>query len=187
MNKKNIEKLIKELLTELGENPNREGLKKTPLRVAQMLTELTQGYTTTRKETINDAIFEEKVHNMIILKDIEMYSLCEHHLLPFFGKCHIGYIPKEHIIGVSKIARIVDRFAKRLQVQERLTQEIAHELHEALEPYGVGVIIEAQHLCMMMRGVEKQNSLMVTSAVLGSFREDLKSREEFLSMVNKAK
>ena len=171
----------------MGENPNREGLKKTPQRVAKMLTELTNGYTTTRKETINDAIFAEKVHNMIILRNIELYSLCEHHLLPFFGKCHVGYIPKDHIIGVSKIARIVDRFAKRLQVQERVTQEIAHELHEALEPYGVGVVIEAQHLCMMMRGVEKQNSLMITSAVLGSFREDLKTREEFLAMVNKTK
>ena len=187
MSKKKIEKLITQLLTEMGENPNREGLKKTPQRVALMLTELTKGYATTRKETINDAIFAEKVHNMIVLRDIELYSLCEHHLLPFFGKCHVGYIPKDHIIGVSKIARIVDRFAKRLQVQERLTQDIAHELHEALEPYGVGVVIEAQHLCMMMRGVEKQNSLMVTSAVLGSFREDLKTREEFLSMVNKTK
>ena|SRR5271155_78318 len=187
MSKKKIEKLIIELLTELGENPNREGLKKTPQRVAQMLIELTQGYKTTREQTVNDAIFKERVHNMIILRDIELYSLCEHHLLPFFGKCHVGYIPKNHIIGVSKIARIVDRFAKRLQVQERLTQEIAHELLETLNPYGVGVVIEAQHLCMMMRGVEKQNSLMITSSVLGVFREDQKTREEFLSMVNKIK
>jgi GTP cyclohydrolase I len=124
---------------------------------------------------------------MVVLKDIELYSLCEHHLLPFFGKCHIGYIPKDNIIGVSKLARIVDRFAKRLQVQERLTQEIAKELQEALNPYGVGVIIEAQHLCMMMRGVEKQNSIMITSSVLGSFREDQKTREEFMSFVSKAK
>lgn len=187
MNKTKIAKLISELLIELGEDPNREGLKKTPQRVAQMLTELTQGYKMTRKQIINDAIFNERVHNMIILKDIELYSICEHHLLPFFGKCHIGYIPKNQIIGVSKLARIIDQFAKRLQVQERLTQEIAKELHDALNPYGVGVVIEAQHLCMMMRGVEKQNSLMITSSVMGSFHEDLKTREEFLSMVNKAK
>ena len=185
MNHKKIETLITDLLIELGENPQREGLKKTPKRVAQMLEELTKGYTVTRQQTLNNAIFQERVHNMIILKDIELYSLCEHHLLPFFGKCHIGYIPKEHIIGVSKLARIVDRFAKRLQVQERLTQEIAQELHDALSPYGVGIVIEAQHLCMMMRGVEKQNSLMITSAVLGRFRDDQKTREEFLTMVTK--
>src|SRR5258708_14581375 len=187
MSNKKIEKLIGELLTELGENPKREGLKKTPQRVAQMLIELTQGYTTSRKKTINDAIFKERIHNMIILRDIELYSLCEHHLLPFFGKCHVGYIPNGQIIGVSKIARIVDRFAKRLQVQERLTQEIAKEIQEALSPRGVGVVIEAQHLCMMMRGVEKQNSVMITSSVLGSFREDQKTREEFMSIVNKSK
>lgn len=187
MSNKKIEKLITELLRELGEDPNREGLKKTPRRVAQMLLQLTNGYTTTRHETLNDAIFKEPVHNMIILSDIELYSMCEHHLLPFFGKCHVGYIPKGHIIGVSKLARIVDRFAKRLQVQERLTQEIAGEIQEALDPYGVGVVIEAQHLCMMMRGVEKQNSVMITSSVYGSFREDQKTREEFLSIVNKTK
>jgi len=187
MSKKNIEQLITQLLTELGEDPNREGLKKTPQRVAKMFTELTSGYATSRKDTINDAVFQENIQNMIILRDIELYSLCEHHMLPFFGKCHIGYIPKGHIIGVSKIARIVDRFAKRLQVQERLTQEIAKEIQDALKPNGVGVVIEAQHLCMMMRGVEKQNSVMITSSVLGSFREDLRTREEFLSIVNKAK
>jgi GTP cyclohydrolase IA len=185
MNKQRIEKLIAELLTELGEDPKREGLKKTPQRVAQMYSQLTKGYTTTRKETVNEAVFTEPIHNMIVLRDIELYSLCEHHLLPFFGKCHIGYIPKEQIIGVSKIARIVDRFARRLQVQERLTQEIAHELSAVLKPYGVGVIIEAQHLCMMMRGVEKQNSVMITSSVLGAFREDQKTREEFMSFINK--
>src|SRR5882672_5996490 len=141
MTNKTIEKLITQLLTELGEDPNREGLKKTPHRVATMFTELTKGYTTSRKQTVNDAIFNEHIHNMIVLKDVELYSLCEHHLLPFFGKCHIGYIPKDQIIGVSKIARIVDRFARRLQVQERLTQEIAQELQEVLNPYGVGVII----------------------------------------------
>jgi len=185
MTNKNIEKLITQLLIKLGEDPTREGLKKTPQRVAKMYGEITNGYRMSRKDTINDAIYEEKVHNMIILRDIELYSLCEHHLLPFFGKCHIGYIPGKHIIGVSKIARIVDRFAKRLQIQERLTQEIAKELKDVLAPFGVGVIIEAQHLCMMMRGVEKQNSVMITSSVLGSFREDQKTREEFFSIVNK--
>lgn len=187
MNNKNIEQLITQLLKELGEDPNREGLKKTPERVALMFKELTKGYTTTRKATVNDALFKERIHNMIVLRDIELYSLCEHHLLPFFGKCHVGYIPKEQIIGVSKIARIVDRFAKRLQVQERLTQEIAQELEEVLNPVGVGVIIEAQHLCMMMRGVEKQNSVMITSSVLGSFRKDQKTREEFMSFVSRTK
>ncbi|HVA97191.1 MAG TPA: GTP cyclohydrolase I FolE [Candidatus Acidoferrales bacterium] len=187
MSNKNIETLIKQLLLELGENPDREGLKKTPRRVAVMLSELTKGYTTTRKETVNDAIFSERIHNMIILRDIELYSLCEHHLLPFLGKCHVGYIPKNQIIGVSKIARIVDRFAHRLQVQERLTQEIAKEIQTVLKPYGVGVIIEAQHLCMMMRGVEKQNSVMITSSVLGAFRDDQKTREEFMSFINRIK
>ena len=182
-----IEKLIKELLTDLGEDPTREGLKQTPKRVAKMYAELTKGYTTSRNETINDALFTEKIHNMIIIKDIELYSLCEHHLMPFFGKCHVGYISRNKIIGVSKIARIVDRFAKRLQVQERLTQEIAKEIQDVLKPYGVGVVIEAQHLCMMMRGVAKQNSTMITSSVLGAFREDPKTREEFMTIVNKAK
>ncbi|HWY79606.1 MAG TPA: GTP cyclohydrolase I FolE [Candidatus Sulfotelmatobacter sp.] len=186
MQNNTIEKLITQLLKELGEDPNREGLKKTPHRVTQMFKELTSGYTITRQDTIKDALFAEKVHNMIVLRDIELYSLCEHHLLPFFGKCHIGYIPKDNIIGVSKLARIVDRFAKRLQIQERLTQEIAQELQDALDPNGVGVIIEAQHLCMMMRGIEKQNSLMITSSVLGSFRSDQKTREEFFSIVNKS-
>jgi GTP cyclohydrolase I len=184
---KNIEKLITQLLNELGEDPARVGLKKTPQRVAKMYAEITNGYRMSRKDTINDAIYEEKIHNMIILRDIELYSLCEHHLLPFFGKCHIGYIPENHIIGVSKIARVVNRFAKRLQIQERLTQEIARELEEVIAPVGVGVIIEAQHLCMMMRGVEKQNSVMITSSVLGSFLKDQKTREEFFSIVNKAK
>lgn len=180
-----IEKLVKELLIELGEDPNREGLLKTPHRVAKMFTELTNGYKTTRKTTLNNALFTQKMDNMVILKNIELYSLCEHHLLPFFGKCHVGYIAKSKIVGISKIARVVERFARRLQVQERLTQEIATELQDALAPKGVGVVIEAQHLCMMMRGVEKQNSVMVTSAVLGSFRSDLATREEFMTIINK--
>jgi GTP cyclohydrolase IA len=185
MKNQKIEKLVKQLLIELGEDPNREGLQKTPHRVAKMYTELTKGYKTSRKATINDALFSQNVDNMVILKNIEMYSLCEHHLLPFFGKCHVGYIAKDKIVGISKIARVVERFARRLQVQERLTQEIAAELQNALKPQGVGVVIEAQHLCMMMRGVEKQNSIMVTSAVLGNFRSDLATREEFMTIINK--
>ncbi len=187
MQNKKIEQLITQLLVELDENPTREGLKKTPHRVARMFRELTNGYKTTRQQTLNDALFEEKIHNMIILRDIEIYSLCEHHMLPFFGKCHIGYIPNGTIIGVSKLARIVERFTKRLQVQERLTQEIAMELKEILNPNGIGVVIEAQHLCMMMRGITKQNAIMITSSVLGSFRKDQKTREEFFSIVNKQK
>jgi GTP cyclohydrolase I len=185
MNNKKIESLVKELLKELGENPDREGLKKTPARVSKMLSELTKGYDMSRKNVVNDALFSQKVHNMIVLRNIEMYSLCEHHLLPFFGKCHIGYIAKDKIIGISKLARIADMFAKRLQVQERLTQQIASEIQDVLDPLGVGVVLEAQHLCMMMRGVEKQNSIMSTSAVLGSFRDDPATREEFMSIINK--
>ena len=185
MKNKKIEQLIKELLTEIGEDPQREGLKKTPERVARMYQDLTGGYQTSLKTLVNNAIYTQRVHNMIILKDIELYSLCEHHLLPFFGKCHVAYIAKDKVIGISKIARIVDMYAKRLQLQERLTQEIAESLQTTLEPLGVGVVIEAQHLCMMMRGVEKQNSVMITSAVLGIFREEQKTREEFLSIINK--
>ncbi|HSA83983.1 MAG TPA: GTP cyclohydrolase I FolE [Patescibacteria group bacterium] len=184
MNNTKIENLVRELLIQLGEDPNREGLKKTPHRVAKMYRELTRGYKTTRKETLNNAIFNHTVDNMVILKNIELYSLCEHHLLPFFGKCHIGYIAKNKIVGISKIARIVDRFSRQLQVQERLTQDIATEIQDAIKPRGVGVVIEAQHLCMMMRGVEKQNSVMVTSAVLGNFRSDLATREEFMTIIN---
>jgi GTP cyclohydrolase IA len=180
-----IEPLITKLLLELGEDPNREGLKNTPKRVATMYADLTKGYALSRKAIINDAIFTQKVHNMIILKNIELYSLCEHHLLPFIGKCHVGYIAKDKIIGISKIARIVDRFARRLQIQERLTQEIAEELQQVIKPNGVGIVIEAQHLCMMMRGVAKQNSLMVTSSVLGTFRDDQKTREEFMTIINR--
>ncbi len=187
MKNKKLEQLITDVLLELGEDPTREGLKQTPKRVANMLADLTKGYNLSRKETINNAIFTQSIHNMIILRDIELYSLCEHHLLPFFGKCHVGYVAKDKIIGISKIARIVDRFAKRLQVQERLTEEIAKEIQDALNPLGVGVVIEAQHLCMMMRGVEKQNSVMITSSVLGLFREDQKTREEFMSILNKHK
>ena len=183
MNTKKIELLIKELLFEIGEDPNRDGLVKTPARVAEMYKQLTSGYTTSTNVVVNNAIYYEIVHNMIILKDIEVYSLCEHHLLPFFGKCHVGYIAKKKVIGISKIARIIDMYAKRLQLQERLTQEIAQSLWDTLDPLGVGVVIEARHFCMMMRGVEKQNSVMVSSALLGLFRDDQKTREEFLSLV----
>ena len=186
MNNK-IEELIKTLLVEIGEDPEREGLKQTPKRVARMYQDLTSGYKTSLKSLINNAVYTQCVHNMIVLKDIELYSLCEHHMLPFFGKCHVAYIAKDKIVGISKIARIVDMYARRLQLQERLTQEIAESLESNLTPLGVGVIIEAQHLCMMMRGVEKQNSVMVTSAVLGIFREDQKTREEFLSILKKQK
>jgi GTP cyclohydrolase I len=183
MNAKKIEDLIKQLLLEIGEDPKREGLVKTPARYAKMMKELTTGYNTSVNKVVNNAIYTQKVHNMIVLKDIELYSLCEHHLLPFFGKAHIGYVAKDKVIGISKLARIIDMFSRRLQLQERLTQEIAASLQSVLNPLGVGVVIEAQHLCMMMRGVAKQNSVMVTSAVLGLFREDQKTREEFLSFV----
>src|SRR5258708_26017 len=180
---KKIEQLIIDLLREVGENPAREGLRKTPYRVAKMFYELTSGYTQKRPVLLNNAIFTHKVHNMIILKDIEIYSLCEHHLLPFFGKCHVCYIAKKKILGVSKIARIIDLYAKRLQLQERLTEEIMNAIQEILDPIGIGVVIEAQHFCMMMRGVTKQHPTMITSSLIGSFRENLATREEFLSFI----
>lgn len=183
MKNKKIEEIVRQLLLEIGEDPDREGLVKTPGRFANMMRELTSGYNASIKKLVNDAIYSQKVHNMIVLKDIEIYSLCEHHLLPFFGKCHIGYITKDKVIGVSKIARIVDMYSRRLQIQERLTEEISSSLQSVLKPLGVGVVIEAQHLCMMMRGVSKQNSVMISSAVAGLFKKDQKTREEFLSFV----
>jgi GTP cyclohydrolase I len=175
--------LIRELLTELGEDPKREGLLSTPKRVSEALRYFTQGYRIDVKEVLADAIFEEKQEEMVVLKDIDFYSLCEHHLVPFFGKCHIAYIPDSRIVGLSKLARIVDVFARRLQVQERMTREIAESIERHLKPQGVGVVIEAQHLCMMMRGVEKQNSIATTSAMLGAFRESPATRMEFLSLL----
>ena len=169
---------------ELGEDPEREGLKKTPERVAISLTFLTRGYRQNLKAVVNGAYFTSGTNHMVVLKDIELYSMCEHHMLPFFGKCAIGYISKGKVLGVSKLARIVDMFARRLQIQERMTEEIANAVMAEAGAEGVGVIIRAKHLCMMMRGVEKQNSEIVTSAVLGSFRSDAKVREEFLSLVN---
>jgi GTP cyclohydrolase I len=177
-----FQELVREMLRRLGEDPGRQGLLKTPERVADSLTWLTRGYRTCVADVVGDAIFDEDHHNMVIVKDIELYSLCEHHMLPFIGKAHVAYIPDGRIVGLSKIARVVDVFANRLQVQERLTDEIAQALWDVLKPQGVGVILEAYHLCMMMRGVEKQNSKTVTSAMRGVFLEDLKTREEFLRL-----
>ena len=174
---------IKSILYEIGEKPSREGLIKTPERVAKSLDFLTNGYKKNPSEILKSAMFSENYSQMVLVKDIELYSLCEHHMLPFFGKCHIGYIPNGKVLGVSKLARIVDLFSRRLQIQERLTHQVAKTLSTRLDADGVGVVIEAQHLCMMMRGVEKQNSNMVTSAMLGSFRKDASTRNEFLKLI----
>ena len=179
------EKLISELLENLGENPGREGLLKTPARVAGMYEFLTKGYQQDIKSVLNGAIFKEKYSEMVIVRDIDFFSLCEHHLIPFYGKVHIAYIPNGKIIGLSKLPRIVEVFARRLQVQERLTQQIADTLYDNLNPDGVAVVIEARHLCMIMRGVEKQNSVATTSAMLGAFRNDVKTRTEFLTLINR--
>jgi GTP cyclohydrolase I len=178
-----MEELIRKLLVELGEDPEREGLKDTPVRVAKSYRFLTNGYHQNIDELLNDAFFTAEDNHMIIVKDIELYSLCEHHMLPFIGKCHIGYIPDKKVIGVSKLARVVDMYARRLQIQERLTNQIAHVLMDKVGAQGVGVVIEAQHLCMMMRGVEKQNSKMITSAMHGTFRSQLATRTEFLRLI----
>ena len=180
-----MNELYKDLLAKIGEDPEREGLLDTPQRAAKAMEFLTQGYRQKLEDVINDAVFTVEDNHMIIVKDIELYSLCEHHMLPFFGKCHIGYIPEGKVLGVSKLARIVDLFARRLQIQERLTNQVAETLMETVAPEGVGVVIEAQHLCMMMRGVEKQNSCMVTSAMLGSFRSEQATRNEFLKLIGK--
>jgi len=180
-----IETLIRELLAELGENPDREGLQKTPLRVAKMYEFLTKGYQEDVKTVLNGAIFKEKYSEMVIVRDIDFFSLCEHHLIPFYGKAHIAYIPKGKIVGLSKIPRVVEVFARRLQVQERMTQQIAQTLYDHLNPEGVGVVIEARHLCMIMRGVEKQNSIATTSSMLGVFRENEKTRSEFLTLIDR--
>jgi len=181
-----VAELIRSLLVELGEDPEREGLKLTPKRMAESLAFLTSGYLQTPRQVLNGAVFQAHHNHMIIVRDIEIYSLCEHHLLPFYGRCHVGYIAKEKVMGVSKIARIVDCFARRLQIQERLTEQVAEAiLHEA-QAEGVGVVMECRHLCMMMRGVEKQNSVMTTSVVLGSFRNDPATRQEFLALIRKS-
>jgi GTP cyclohydrolase IA len=174
--------LVRRQLELLGEDPDRTGLLKTPERVAKSLAFLTRGYAQDAASVIGDALFEESHESMVMVRDIELYSLCEHHMLPFFGRAHVAYIPNGRIVGLSKMARIVDVFARRLQVQERLTEQVARALESALHPRGVGVVIEAQHLCMMMRGVEKQNSRTITSALRGSFRDDGKTRDEFLRL-----
>lgn len=178
-----MEKLIENMLEALGEDPQRQGLRKTPARVAETWKFLTKGYSENVEDILKDALFDVQYDEMVIIRNIEVYSLCEHHLLPFFGKCHVGYLPTSKVIGLSKVIRLVELFARRLQVQERLTQEIAHTIQEQVNPQGVGVIIEAQHLCMMMRGVEQQNVKVTTSTLLGKFRQDQRSRMEFLNLV----
>jgi len=177
--------LYQRLLTEIGEDPQREGLQKTPLRAARSLAFMTQGYSQTVEEVLNGAVFEaEDYDDMVIVRDIEFYSLCEHHILPFFGRCHVAYIPEGKIVGISKIARLVEMFSRRLQVQERMTHQIAHALETSLHPKGVAVVAEAQHLCMMLRGVQKQNSRVVTSSVLGLFRRNITTRSEFMDLLH---
>jgi len=180
-----MQELITSLLAELGEDPLREGLRDTPKRVEKSLRFLTSGYEADIDEVINNALFTVDYSEMVIVKDIDFYSLCEHHLLPFFGKCHIAYIPQQKVIGLSKIPRLVDVFARRLQVQERLTHQIAQVIEERIAPLGVAVVMEATHLCMSMRGVEKQNSFAVTSAMLGAFRENARTRMEFLDLIKR--
>lgn len=178
-----IESTVRQLLQQLGENPDRNGLCETPRRVAKALTYLTQGYCQDIDTLLNDALFPIQYDEMVIVRDIDFYSLCEHHLLPFFGKCHVGYIPRKQVVGLSKVPRIVDMYSRRLQVQERLTVQIAHTIQEKLKPHGVGVVMEARHLCMSMRGVEKQNTIAVTSEMLGIFRKQQQTRDEFLKLI----
>jgi GTP cyclohydrolase I len=181
---KGFGELVRQMLIRLGEDPKREGLERTPQRVAKALDFLTSGYNMSVEEVVQDAVFnEDKCEEMVIVKDIEFYSLCEHHMLPFFGYAHVGYLPKGKIIGLSKIARVIDVFARRLQVQERLTRQIADTLQSVLHPRGVAVVMEASHFCMIMRGVQKQNSRTVTSAMLGTFREDTRTRAEFMDLI----
>jgi GTP cyclohydrolase IA len=181
---KNLAPLVEEILGALGEDPKRDGLVRTPERVDKALKFLTSGYAKDIQKILNGALYEVKYDEMVVVKDIEFFSLCEHHMLPFFGKVHVAYLPKNRVIGLSKIPRIVDVFARRLQIQERMTQEIAQTIQEVVEPVGVGVIVEARHFCMMMRGVEKQHSGAMTSAMLGAFRNRKETRDEFLALVN---
>jgi len=178
-----MQDLIRNILIEIGEDPDREGLERTPLRVEKAYQFMTGGYKEDVDKIINEALFHERYDEMVIVKDIEVYSLCEHHLLPFFGKCHVAYMPNGKVVGLSKIPRIVDAYAKRLQVQERLTSQVAHTLMEHLNPQGVGVVMEARHLCMMMRGVEKQNTVVTTSSLLGVFRDNQSTRDEFMHLI----
>jgi GTP cyclohydrolase IA len=178
-----MQELIRQLLVQLGEDPDREGLQRTPLRVEKALTFLTSGYHADIDAVLNDALFTVDYSEMVIVKDIDFYSLCEHHMLPFFGKCHVAYIPRRQVIGLSKIPRLVEVFARRLQIQERMTNQIAETIREKINPLGVAVVVEGTHLCMSMRGVEKQNSFAVTSAMLGAFRDNARTRFEFLELV----
>ncbi|GAB3340587.1 MULTISPECIES: GTP cyclohydrolase I FolE [Chromohalobacter] len=174
----------RDIIAGLGEDPDREGLRDTPMRAAKAMQFLNQGYGQTLESLVNGAVFESQTDEMVLIKDIELYSMCEHHLLPFIGKCHIAYLPKGTVLGLSKFARIVDMYARRMQIQENLTRQIAEAVQEVTEARGVGVIVEAQHMCMMMRGVEKQNSCMKTSVMLGAFRNNLNTRQEFLTLVH---
>ena len=178
---------IKELLTQMGEDPRREGLEKTPQRVARSLQELTSGYAVDVDKLINDALFDVPYNEMVLVRDIDFYSLCEHHLLPFFGKCHVAYVPDGKVIGLSKIPRLVEAFSRRLQVQERLTSQIAEVILKKINPLGVGVVMEARHLCMEMRGAQSKNSPTVTSAMVGVFQQDARTREEFLGFLNRSR
>ena len=178
-----LERLIRDMLKEIGEDPSREGLEKTPERVAKAYRYLTSGYRQDPSEVLNGALFTEEYDEMVVVKDIDFYSVCEHHVLPFFGKCHVAYMPSRKIVGLSKIARLVEMYSRRLQVQERLTTQIAQTINEVLQPRGVAVVMEALHMCMLMRGVEKQNSKAVTSAMLGAFRENPETRAEFMELI----
>ena len=178
-----LERLIHDFLKELGEDPEREGLERTPARVAKAFKYLTSGYGQDVREVLNGALFTEEYDEMVVVKDIDFYSMCEHHMLPFFGKCHIAYMPSNKIVGLSKMPRLVEMFSRRLQVQERLTTQIAHTIDEVLQPRGVAVVMEALHMCMLMRGVEKQNSKAVTSAMLGAFRDRPETRAEFMELI----
>ena len=180
---KEMQEIVRQMLVAIGEDPEREGLLKTPERVEKSMKFLTRGYTQNINDVVNGALFEAESDDMIIVRDIEFFSMCEHHMLPFFGKCHVGYIPQKKILGLSKVARIVDMYARRLQIQERMTKEIASALMEILDAQGVGVVIEAQHLCMQMRGVEKQDSFTTTSSMQGSFRSELATRNEFTRLI----
>ena len=185
MNLERVRELIHELLVEIGEDPERQGLVRTPERVARAWEFLSEGYREDRQAIINEAVFDSEANNMIIARDIEIYSLCEHHMLPFFGRCHIAYIAKDKVLGLSKLARLTNYYARRLQIQERLTSQIAHEIMDAVDAEGAGVVMECHHLCMMMRGVEKQQSAMTTSTVLGSFHDDPSTRMEFLTLIGR--
>ena len=185
INQDKLKKLTCSLLKEIGENPTREGLIKTPSRVAESWKYFTSGYDQKLKNIVNDAIFSEDTKDMVIVKDMEFFSLCEHHLLPFFGKAHVGYIPDGRVIGLSKIPRIIEMYSRRLQVQERLTREVANGVQEILEPIGVAIVMEGRHMCMQMRGVEKQNSLATTSTMLGKFRDSARTRSEFMALINR--